>query len=169
MATLQLKRGTSSRWSGLNLILAAGEPGFVTDENRLKIGDGVTLWNDLPYIGEGNVVNAQTRDDFPILGRADVLYKAETEKTIYQWNPTELTYEALNAPLSDELLLGKIDALTSELDDIVARVVALEAIVENKVSDADLATIAKTGNVADLVQTNGDYIIFNCGSAGENV
>lgn len=31
--------------------------------------------------------------------------------------------------------------------------------------DADLAAIAKTGNVNDLVQTTGDYLIFNCGSS----
>ena len=51
MSTIQFKRGTSSRFRELNLILAAGEPGFVTDENRFKIGDGITAWNDLPYIG----------------------------------------------------------------------------------------------------------------------
>ena len=39
MATIQFKRGTASRWAELNPILQAGEPGFVTDENRFKIGD----------------------------------------------------------------------------------------------------------------------------------
>jgi hypothetical protein len=96
MATLQLKRGTAARWSELNLVLAAGEPGFVTDENRLKIGDGITAWNDLPYIGENDVINAQTHYDFPSIGRVDAIYKAESEKMIYQWNPMALKYEALN-------------------------------------------------------------------------
>ncbi len=31
----------------------------------------------------------------------------------------------------------------------------------------DLADIAKSGNVNDLIQTEGDYIIFNCGSSSE--
>jgi len=101
MATLQLKRGTASRWSELNLVLAAGEPGFVTDENRLKIGDGTTAWNDLPYVGESCVVNASTRYDFPSVGKANVIYKAESEQMIYQWNPTALRYEALNSVESD--------------------------------------------------------------------
>lgn len=96
MATLQLKRGTATRWKELNLVLAAGEPGFVLDENRLKIGDGVTAWNNLPYIGESSVVNASTHHDFPSIGREDVIYKAETEKKIYQWNPTALKYEVLS-------------------------------------------------------------------------
>lgn len=54
---LQLKRGTAERWYTVNPILAIGEPGFVYDANKLKIGDGVTPWNELPYIesptGEG--------------------------------------------------------------------------------------------------------------------
>ena len=48
---LQLKRGTAERWYTVNPILAVGEPGFVYDDNKLKIGDGVTPWNELPYIG----------------------------------------------------------------------------------------------------------------------
>ena len=53
--TFQLKRGTSTRWQELNLILAAGEPGFEIDTNKLKIGDGVTPWNELNYICECDV------------------------------------------------------------------------------------------------------------------
>ena len=48
--TFLLKRGTAARWASVNPILEKGEPGFVYDSNLLKIGDGVTAWNDLPYI-----------------------------------------------------------------------------------------------------------------------
>lgn len=34
-----------------------------------------------------------------------------------------------------------------------------------KANSADLADIATTGNVNDLIQSEGDYIIFNCGTA----
>lgn len=95
--SVQFKRGLSSRWRELNIVLEAGQPGFVTDENRLKIGDGVTAWNDLPYIGEASVVNAQTHYDFPSIGRENVIYKAEIEKSIYQWNTTALKYELVGS------------------------------------------------------------------------
>lgn len=97
MATIQFKRGTAARWAELNLVLEAGQPGFVTDENRLKIGDGITEWNDLPYVGEASVVNAQTHLGFPSFGRANVIYKAEAEKSIYQWNAAALKYELLGS------------------------------------------------------------------------
>ena len=50
--TFQIRRGTAAVWKKNNPILARGEPSFVIDEYRLKIGDGITAWNDLPYIGE---------------------------------------------------------------------------------------------------------------------
>ncbi len=97
MATIQFKRGVASRWQELNPVLEAGQPGFVIDENRLKIGDGTTAWKDLPYVGEGNVVNVQTHYDLPSIGRANVIYKAEAEKSIYQWNTTALRFELLGS------------------------------------------------------------------------
>ena len=109
--TIQFKRGTATRWSELNPVLAAGEPGFVTDKNIIRIGDGKTPWNDLPDLCENYVVNAQTHYDFPSIGKPNVIYKAEDEKLVYQWNSTELKYEVLNTiesdvPLDIELING---------------------------------------------------------------
>lgn len=48
MATRMLqRRGTSAEWAALNPILAPGEIGVATDTNNVKIGNGVTPWNDL--------------------------------------------------------------------------------------------------------------------------
>lgn len=101
--TFKLKRGTAARWAEVNPILAQGEPGFILDENRLKIGDGITTWSDLPYIGESNVFSASTIDEFPTIGANWVIYKAEKEKKLYQWNSDEFVYEELSfdAPIID--------------------------------------------------------------------
>ena len=53
--TFQLRRGLAEIWERNNPILAKGEPGFVLDQNRLKIGDGVTPWLELDYIGESDL------------------------------------------------------------------------------------------------------------------
>ena len=55
-ATFQLRRGSAEVWETNNPILKRGEPGFVIDENKLKIGDGVTPWNDLKYIGNSDEI-----------------------------------------------------------------------------------------------------------------
>ena len=42
--------GTAEEWTLANPILNNGEIGVATDIHRLKIGDGVTRWNDLSWI-----------------------------------------------------------------------------------------------------------------------
>lgn len=44
------------------------------------------------------VYNANTHYDFPSIGDVNVIYKAQEEKLIYQWDPTELKYEVLGTP-----------------------------------------------------------------------
>ena len=41
------------------------------------------------------VFNASTHEGFPSVGSPNVIYKAESEKLLYQWNSTELKYEPL--------------------------------------------------------------------------
>lgn len=46
---IQLRRAASTFWSSTNPVLLRGEPGFETDTYKMKIGDGSTRWNSLPY------------------------------------------------------------------------------------------------------------------------
>lgn len=94
----QLKRGQSADWKKINPVLRVGEPGFEIDTGRLKIGNGLANWNALKYIDEygTGVINAETHFDFPSVGNANVIYKAEKEKKIYQWNSVSLVYEVIS-------------------------------------------------------------------------
>lgn len=47
---IQFRRGTAADWAEKNPILAPGEPGYESDTNYTKIGDGVTRWLDLEYV-----------------------------------------------------------------------------------------------------------------------
>lgn len=46
---IHLRAGTQAEWTAANPILEASEPGYETDTERIKVGDGVTPWADLPY------------------------------------------------------------------------------------------------------------------------
>lgn len=95
--TFQLKRGTAARWKELNPVLRQGEPGFEYDTGKLKIGDGLTAYNDLKYqTSKDYVINQPTSATFPLIGEKDVIYKAENEKMLYQWNNDIKDYEPLN-------------------------------------------------------------------------
>lgn len=47
--TIQFKRGTAANLATVNPFLEIGEPCFEYDTGRVKVGDGVHSWNDLPY------------------------------------------------------------------------------------------------------------------------
>jgi hypothetical protein len=48
--TFQLRRGTTAEWVFANPILQAGEMGYETSTNRIKIGTGVDPWSSLLYV-----------------------------------------------------------------------------------------------------------------------
>ena len=50
---IQLRRDTSLKWSINNPVLLEGEIGYETNTMFLKIGDGTTPWNSLPYWSGG--------------------------------------------------------------------------------------------------------------------
>ena len=98
-ALLRFKRGKSTSWTEKNILLYAGEPGFETDTGKIKIGNGIDRWNDLPYVnsGEQEIYNAETHYEFPAIGNVNVIYKAETEKKLYQWNEDTYDYEVIGS------------------------------------------------------------------------
>lgn len=46
---IRIRRDTSANWEQYNPVLSLGEQGYVTDTGQLKIGDGTTAWNSLPF------------------------------------------------------------------------------------------------------------------------
>lgn len=68
---------------------------------------------------------------------------------------------------------GKVSASTRAIvaADIPAlaidKITGLQAALDAKAADGDLARIAKTGSVMDLVQNTGDVLIFDCGNSTE--
>ena len=46
---IQLRRDTLTNWSTNNPILAEGEMGLEKDTGRWKVGNGLDVWNNLPY------------------------------------------------------------------------------------------------------------------------
>ena len=53
---IQLKGDTAENWASKNTILLKNELGYDSTTNRIKFGNGVTAWNDLPYVAP-DVIN----------------------------------------------------------------------------------------------------------------
>jgi hypothetical protein len=61
---IQLRRDTAANWSSVNPILAYGEPGFDTTNQQLKVGNGSTAWNSLPFlVGDGGGAGSPSNTD----------------------------------------------------------------------------------------------------------
>ena len=58
--TFMVKRAPKEDWESVNPILKPGEPGCELGSQRLKLGDGTTPWNELPYVGAYNGPTADT-------------------------------------------------------------------------------------------------------------
>lgn len=50
---MQQIRETAANWTAKNPVLLAGEIAVETDTLKVKVGDGVTPWNTLPYLLDG--------------------------------------------------------------------------------------------------------------------
>ena len=79
---------------------------------------------------------------------------------------------------ADSAVTNQFVTSVSETDGVVAVTRArpqiadvqnLQSTLANKVDTSSLADIATTGNVNDLIQTPGDWIVFNCGSSTVNI
>lgn len=84
----QVRRGTAAEWVAVNPILSAGEPGYETDTNFLKIGDGITSWSSLAYLGVSNL------GGYPLsvssLSDGDVLVFSQAQSSWIKKNQSEL-------------------------------------------------------------------------------
>lgn len=63
----KLRRGNAAVFAKNNPVLADGEPAFELDTNKLKIGDGVKAYNDLPYIVDIQQITQQVIENIPTI------------------------------------------------------------------------------------------------------
>ena len=74
MATkIQLRRDTAANWTSANPTLSAGELGYESDTDKVKVGDGITAWTSLTYLIDGTA-GAETD---PIVGAVSGIVKAD--------------------------------------------------------------------------------------------
>lgn len=104
-ATIQVRRGTASQWSSANPTLAAGEIGFESDNFKIKIGNGSSAWNSLPYAAGGNqfdtsiIFEGATADSF--------------ETTLTATDPTADRTITLPDATGTVVTTGNLSAITS--------------------------------------------------------
>ena len=100
---IRFKRGQSTSWESKNLLLGPGEPGFELDTKQLKIGDGTTVWNELPYINDNE--RLQTIEE----ALQDVYTKSDIDSkltALFRYKGSKESYSDL--PEADENQTGDV-------------------------------------------------------------
>jgi hypothetical protein len=90
---IQLRRDLAASWVNINPILAQGEPGAELDTGKMKLGDGVTAWNQLPYTSSNDY-----EDKFVFLFSDGSNYAAGTSTSLdgLHWTGVDTTSEFWN-------------------------------------------------------------------------
>lgn len=55
-AQMKQRIDTIENWEAKNPVLLNGELSLISNDQRYKVGDGSTAWNDLPYRGAGSSI-----------------------------------------------------------------------------------------------------------------
>lgn len=150
----------------------------IAGEAKLR-EDGDKAINDV-LATYGDIVTHNV-DEFDAAGAADAAKEAAINDAAgkYETKGTaQGIVDALDLPNTYEekgaAEAAKTDIINNELNPYKeatnGRLNILEAIDHSLYAkDADLHAIAKSGNVKDLVQTAGDIIVFDCGTASTNI
>ena len=129
---IQLKGGTAAKWEETNYLLAEREMGIETDTHNYKIGDGITLWNDLGYSSfpqnaenGGNKItsfNAPTDIEYPsaklvydTIQNSEDLVMIENVINFKDKVYDEINYSGLAKKYLRKNITGGVNVLTQEM------------------------------------------------------
>ena len=154
---IQFRRGTAAEWgAAAPVVLASGEPGFVTDTNTLKIGDGSTVFSSLSAITGGGGGGSEVNDLTSIVTWANVPDANITESAVVQHSG------ALR--LTESQIVDLQSYLTAETNDLTSAVTWTNVpdanITESSVVQHSGALRLTESQIVDL----GDYV-----ASGENI
>jgi hypothetical protein len=137
---IQQKQDLSTKWSSLNPTLLSGEFGYETDTGLVKIGDGESSWNDLPYLN-GN-------ESYFYFDSAGELHLQKDDTTI-------ITSETVNSYVPQHFYNEGSDTIATnlhveipsmEVDSVEAK--SLAVITENINVSADDSGLTVSGSSA---------------------
>lgn len=111
---IRTRRDIKENWETENPVLALGEQGYETDTKKLKFGNGVNPWNELPYFrGAFEEADEEKLDEIPTPG---IIVVDDDIKDLFK----EISYNASNGILSFTRKNGKIITVDLPLELIVS-------------------------------------------------
>lgn len=155
---IKLRRGTAAEWTASNELLSLGEPGFEKDTRKLKIGDGITLWNDLPYITPDfiNIVSNGAIADLTISQQNQIVEGAIVLTT----DGVRWVYSGTGSKINETsyVQLADISPAWIQITSKPASLVGLADIASSAIGDFILATGNNTYQVTNFAEGVDDRV-----------
>lgn len=160
---IRLRRGTSAEWAASlpqpdGEVLKLGEPGYEKDTGKLKIGDGVTGWNNLSYITPDfiNIVSSGAIADLTLsqqdqIVEGTIVLTSDGVRWVYTGSGNKLL-EASYIQLSD------ISPAWIQITSKPASLVGLAEILTSSSGDFILATGNNTYQVVNFAESVDDRV-----------
>lgn len=136
---IKIRRDTAARWASNNPTPADGELCLESNTNKIKFGDGVTAYNNLPYFAPANATQL-----------AAGLMSAADKTKLDGINIADY------APLNSPVLTGTPKAVTNGY--MPDRTIATDQAVLNRIAEAAIPLLAV--RVVYSVGANGEYTII---------
>lgn len=193
---IRIRRDTTENWRNGNPILALGELGADMTLQRIKVGDGVSVWNNLPYVNSelfrhvealtkmiGGLTGGGTLKDpvetpgalptkYPSPTKGDVVF-VKSENKFYTWNgsrwtPLTIPQGGVDAGTVNGLIDGKIKQFgTFGMGYTVNEFNAHKKPTKITFSDGLVATLTWSGTRLDKIAgNNGEEITFQYNGDG---
>jgi hypothetical protein len=70
---IKLRRDTAANWNSANPVLALGEPGYDTTNNKIKVGNGTSTWTQLSYLTDESGGGGELTTDRLVNGELEVV------------------------------------------------------------------------------------------------
>ena len=143
----------AAEWASKNPLLQRGELGIEKDTHKMKAGDGVTYWNDLPYMyddagqplstADYQMGNASGGWDTMSQAQQDALNSGATTTNIGQIATNTSDISDINTTIG-----GYGDIVTHDVSEFATA--AQGSLADTAVQPGDLATVATSGSYNDL-------------------
>lgn len=168
---IQVRRGTASQWTSTNPVLAAGELGFESDTNKLKIGNGSSAWNSLSYVASGTAGTVTSITAGTGLSGGTITSTGtiaiDTATTVDVSTAQTLTNKTLTAPIINLALNAQTGTTyTFALTDNGKLVTASNASAQTYSIPTNATTAFPTGTQINIIQIGAGQVTIQAASSG---
>lgn len=162
---IQIRRDTAANWTSANPTLAQGELGLETDTQKIKVGDGSTVWTSLVYWDLGT-------QEYGYIDAASAVFTGSIqEQTFSLTDATTITLEPANGSIQYLTALGSSRTIdvTNFVDGEAVTLMINDNSGAGSVTTWSTVEWVNNGGVAPTWPDSGNYTVIALWKVGSTI